>query len=96
MYKIINANQKNFERLLSELPKGATIVSFTCSNDASKFIALVQLRDAIIEKARDRANDIVKEEKEAAIVVQKALEAQKEAKEKAAKKAALQKELDAM
>ena len=89
MYKIINGTQKNVEGLLNELPKGGVIISFACSNDASKFIALIQLSDAVIEKARDKSKDKIEKEQKAAIVIQKEKEAEalEAAKAKAIKEA---------
>ena len=75
-YKLIKGNQKNFENLLNEVPKGAEIVSFTCNNDASYFAALMLLSDAVIEKARDKSKDKIEKEQKAAIVLQKEKEAE--------------------
>jgi len=95
-FKLIKGNQNNFEKYLNELPKGAELVSFACSNDASYFCAVIRLSDAVIELARDKSQDKIKKEKIAAIKTKKTLEAQKQAAEKEAKRAALQKEIDAI
>lgn len=95
-YKLIKGNQSNFEKLLNQLPKGGVIVSFTCSNDASYFAALVQLSDAVIEKERDKSKDEVEEKKKAAIVLLKEKQAKEAEKAKADKKAELEKQLEAL
>ncbi len=95
-YKLIKGNQTNFEKLLNELPKGGVIVSFTCNNDASYFAALVQLSDAVIEKARDKSKDEVEKKKKADITLLKEKQAKEAAKVKADKKAELEKQLEAL
>lgn len=92
-YKLIKGNQKNFEGLLNELPKGSTIVSFTCSADASYFAALVLLSDAVLEAQRDKSKDKIEKAKKAEIVLQKEREAAKLKAEKEAEKAILEKKL---
>ena len=86
MYKIINGNQTRFEELLNELTVGE-IIQFWCSADASKFVALVKIDEAYLEKEAKAAAEI-KAEEAAKVKADKA--------ELAAKKAALKKELEAM
>ncbi len=87
MYKIINGNQTRFEELLNELTVGE-IIQFWCSADASKFVALVKIDEAYLEKQAKTEAAKVKAEEVAKIKADKAAIA--------AKKAALQKELKAM
>lgn len=105
-YKLIKGNQTTFEKLLNELPKGGVIVSFTCSNDASYFAALVQLTDAVLEReiARKKAEtkeaiaEVKAEEAKKAKELKENLaflKAEKEAKINA-KKAELEQQLEAL
>ena len=87
MYKIINGNQTSFEESLNELAVGE-IVSFCCSNDASKFVALVKIDEAYLEKQAKAEVAAIKAEEVAKVKADKAAIA--------AKKAALKKELEAM
>ena len=87
MYKLINGNQTSFEESLNELTVGE-IVSFCCSNDATKFIALVKIDQASIEKEAKAEAAKIKAEEVAKVKADKAAIA--------AKKAALKKELEAM
>lgn len=86
-YKLVKGNQKNFEGLLNELPKGGVIVSFTCNNDASYFAALVQLSDAVIENAKEKKVALKAIKEKAEIVLQKEKQS-KEAEEAKAKEIA--------
>ena len=87
MYKLINGNQTRFEELLNELAV-EKIVQFCCSNDASKFVALVKIDEAFLEKEAKAEAVKVKAEEAAKVKADKAAIA--------AKKAALKKELEAM
>ncbi len=87
MYKLILGNQTRFEELLNELAV-EDIVQFCCSNDASKFVALVKIDEAYLEKEAKAEADKVKAEEAAKVKADKAAIA--------AKKTALQKELEAM
>ena len=87
MYKLINGNQTRFEELLNELAV-AEIVQFCCNNDASRFVALVKIDDAYLEKQAKAEAAAIKTEQAAKVKADKAAIA--------AKKAALKKELEAM
>ena len=87
MYKLINGNQTRFEELLNELAV-EEIVAFCCSNDASKFVALVKIDKAYLEKEAKAEAAKIKAEETAKVKADKAAIA--------AKKAALKKELEAM
>ena len=87
MYKIINGNQTRFEELLNEFAVGE-IISFCCSDDASRFIALVKIDEAYLEKQAKAEAAAIKAEQSAKVKADKAAIA--------AKKAALKKELEEM
>lgn len=87
MYKIINGNQTSFEESLNELGVGE-IVSFCCSNDASKYVALVKIDEAYLEK---KAKAV-----EAALKAEEAAKAKADKEAKEAEKEALKKKLAEM
>ncbi len=87
MYKLINGNQTRFEELLNELAV-EEIIQFCCSDDASRFVALVKIDEAYLEKQAKTEAANIKAEEAAKVKADKAATA--------AKKVALQKELDAM
>ena len=87
MYKIIIGNQTRFEELLNELAV-ENIIQFWCSNDATKFVALVKIDEAYLEKQAKAEATKVKAEQAAKVKADKAAIA--------AKKAALKKELEEM
>ena len=84
MYKLINGNQTRFEELINEVIV-EEVVDFWCSNDASKFVALVKISIPTIDP---KAAAKIKTEAAAKVKADKAA--------LAAKKAALKKELEAM
>jgi hypothetical protein len=87
MYKLIQGNQNQFEELLNEVAV-EEIVAFCCSNDATKFAALVKIDEAYLEKQAKAETAAIKAEQVAKVKADKAAIA--------AKKAALKKELEAM